>query len=194
MMSLNKRSTPHQGGFTLIELMMIVLIMTIALSIGVPSFRDGILKARANALAKDLMEDLQHARTEALGRGRNIAVCSTTDYASCGGNWHDGWMVFVDDGATANDFDAGEEIIRVHEDAGNAVVTMVDGATPAVPQVSIRFTSKGQSIRLTALICANGANESFARAVLVERSGRVMRSRYGASNIHVDVNGTDVSC
>ena len=65
----------------------------------------------------ELLTSLSIARSEAIKRGSPLIVCKSNDLATpaCGGDWHDGWLVFVD---TNNDgvFKTGDsdELIRIH--------------------------------------------------------------------------------
>lgn len=189
------RSTIRSSrGFTLIELMAVIAVLAIVAAIAIPSMRDGINSSRARGQARDIIGDLQFARTESLSRGNNVAICPSTDTTSCGGAWADGWIIFVDNGATAGAVDGSEEVLRIHGGLGNSLLTVMSGAATPVALSFIRFDRRGGSSRTTVLVCADGADESFARAVLIENSGRVIHSRRGGSDIHVDINGNDVVC
>ena len=48
------RFTPHEGGFTLIELMMVVTIAGILVTLAEPSFHHSVIKAREAALKQNL--------------------------------------------------------------------------------------------------------------------------------------------
>ena len=61
-----RRRRAHQGGFTLVELMVVMLIISILLAIAVPSFISAIRSAREAALREDLhtMRDAIEQYTE----------------------------------------------------------------------------------------------------------------------------------
>jgi type IV fimbrial biogenesis protein FimT len=182
------------AGFTLIELIAVIAVLAVVAAIAVPSMRDGINHSRARGQSRDIISDLQFARSESLSRNNNVAVCPSTNASSCGGNWADGWIIFVDNGATIGTVDAGEEVLRIHDDLGSSQLTVMDGAATPAAMSFIRFDRRGASARATVLVCADGADENFARAVLIENSGRVTHSRRGGNGIHVDVKGNDVVC
>lgn len=62
----------RQHAFTLVELIVAVAVAAILLTIGVPSFRDFILRQRLKSVQAQLVTDLQYARSEAAAR--NILV------------------------------------------------------------------------------------------------------------------------
>lgn len=188
------RPAAQQRGFTLIEMIMVMVILGIAAAIVLPSLREAANNSRARSQAADALGDLQFARSEALSHGEPIAICPSTDAANCSGNWTDGWIIFVDDGATVGSIDAGESVLRVREDKGASAVTVMNDDPTPVALSFLRFDRRGQSNRATVLICAAPPDIRYARAVLIENSGRVMHSRRGGSGVHVDAAGNDVAC
>lgn len=102
----------QQAGFTLIELMIVIVLVAIFVTVGVPSFQNLVSDNRLSTQANRLVSSLQLARTEALKLGTPVSICRTTDGASCAGvgaSWESGWLVFVDTNANG-DVD-GERII-----------------------------------------------------------------------------------
>ncbi len=79
-----RRSTPAQdGGFTLVEIMVVIGILTMILALGAPSFVRIIKKEPLRQAASDLVEGLSHARAQAILQG------VTTEFVL---NAHDGSM------------------------------------------------------------------------------------------------------
>lgn len=81
------------------ELMVTILVFSILLVIGVPSFRTMILNNRMTSEANEFMTSLLLARSEAVRRNVDVYVCATTDGQNCGGSgtpWGKGWLVFAD--------------------------------------------------------------------------------------------------
>jgi type IV fimbrial biogenesis protein FimT len=76
--------------------MVVVAIVAILLSLGVPSFRYITNSYRISAEVNGLLGDLQFARSEALREGQPVTACISTDGATCtaaAGNWASGWIV-----------------------------------------------------------------------------------------------------
>jgi type IV fimbrial biogenesis protein FimT len=90
----------NDGGFTLLELMIVVSIAAILLGIAIPSFKATIRNNRLTAYANGLVTALNVARSEAVKRGRSVTVRKVDDKSStnldAAANWEDGWDVFTD--------------------------------------------------------------------------------------------------
>ena len=127
-----KMQTKKQAGFTLIELMITLVVLVIALSIGVPSFVDWIKSNRLDTATRTLTGAFQLARNEAVSRQTVITIDS-------GGNWNNGLTMYTDTAAAGNTaYNAAEDtLIKVLD------YTM-DGITIASTDNNLlSFTSTG---------------------------------------------------
>ena len=105
----NTLNMDKEPGFTLVELLITIVVVSILLAAGVPAFQSFIKNNRVTAQANDLISTIQLARSEALKRGVNTVVCASNEPAKCTGKdtWADGWIVFSDpDRNNAPDSDA----------------------------------------------------------------------------------------
>jgi len=73
-------------GFTLIEMMTVVTIMTVLVLAAVPNMRSLIANQRAQSAAYDLIADLALARSEAVKRNKDVALNPAT-------SWTGGWTI-----------------------------------------------------------------------------------------------------
>lgn len=104
------------SGFTLIELMITLAVAAIVLLVAVPSFDNLMEKNRVEAVQKDLARDIAFARQAAATRNTFVSICKSSNGTSCGGNWKQGWIIYVDiPGGTAGTVDGDDEVLRVHE-------------------------------------------------------------------------------
>ena len=62
------------GGFSLLELMVVVALVAVVIALVAPSMRDLIAAQRVQGINAELVTDLQFARTEAVRRNRAIVV------------------------------------------------------------------------------------------------------------------------
>ncbi len=74
-------------GFTLVELMVVIVIVSTLLGIGVPLFETFIRDQRVRAATSDLRVGLTTARSEAVKRNRAVELLPE------GGDWSDGWNI-----------------------------------------------------------------------------------------------------
>lgn len=94
----NKMGIPHlrspdrrASGFTLVELMTVLAIATILLGLGIPSFQSLMQNQRITTTANDLFASIALTRSEAIQRGTRV------DLVPVEGDWHKGWVVFIDE-------------------------------------------------------------------------------------------------
>jgi len=170
-------------GFTLIELMVTLVIAVILVVISVPGFRSIIQNNRATTQANELLSAMTLARSEAIKRGTNVSVCSSTDQSTCAASltWSSGWIVFVDinnNGTFDDDADASlcevdvanlpaeDCILRTKETlAGNTALisTSID-----VKYLSTGLVTASSTMTLTPSPC-KGKNE---HTIAVNATGR----------------------
>lgn len=66
-----------QKGFTLIELMMVIVVLAVILSLAAPDFSTFIQNNRIRSATEDLITAISVARGEAIKRGSAIILCRT---------------------------------------------------------------------------------------------------------------------
>lgn len=85
-------------GFTLVELMITIAIISVLLVVGLPSLKTFMQGNQLVASTNELISAFHVARSEAIKRNNTVTICESTDGTSCTttGNWNNGWIVFVD--------------------------------------------------------------------------------------------------
>jgi type IV fimbrial biogenesis protein FimT len=94
-----------QRGFTLVELMIVLVVMAVLLALAVPSFMDAALSSKLTSHANNLVASTNFARGEAIKRNAIVSMCVSTDGSTCAsGGWEQGWIVMCDttDGETCD--------------------------------------------------------------------------------------------
>jgi prepilin-type N-terminal cleavage/methylation domain-containing protein len=96
--SANQRRR-EDGGFTLIELCFVLVVIAVLAVIAIPRYLDYTAKVRLAGHAQFVLETLRLARIEAVTRELPVSLCASIDGVSCTGTpWEQGWLVFSDGG------------------------------------------------------------------------------------------------
>ena len=109
-----------EGGFTLVETMVVLAITAILMGLAVPSMRSMIERNSVNQSVDHLLSSVSFARAEAIKRGFPVLLCRSTGAetgtpaCSASTDWSTGWLVFVDlDGDNNFDSTKGDVLLRV---------------------------------------------------------------------------------
>lgn len=139
-------------GFTLIEMLVAVAIVSIVMAIGIPSYKSVTTSNRTAAEMNALVGDLQFARSEAIQRGQTVTMCNSANGTSCLGTnaWTPGWIVFSD--PNGNDtVDAGETVLRRQAamQGGDTLNSNAAASPGAITFNRNGFTANAQTLTLS---------------------------------------------
>lgn len=162
----------HNLGFTLIELMVVIIIAAILLTIAVPSFDSLIKRNNVDSLQSKLSSALSTARTEAASRNKVVTICSSTDEATCSGTWNDGWIIF-EDNDNERTFSTGDILIDVYRNSSRYTIESAGDQNIAFNAQG--FMASGGDRLL--LICEPDKDAIYARGLFVNKSGLVMKTK-----------------
>lgn len=168
------RSFPGAGGFSLMELVIVLAIGAFLVAMAVPAYRGQIDNSRLSAAASDFLSSMMLAKAESIGRTDNITLCiSNVNADNCltSGGWEQGWLIFIDlDGD--GEFDVGDdEIIQIHRSLNEGMTAR------GTPQLSDRITFAPNGLtnlsgNQTIMICdARGFNKD-SRGIIVSILGK----------------------
>jgi type IV fimbrial biogenesis protein FimT len=182
------------GGFSLIELMVVLAVLAIALLLAGPAFTDLIRDNRLVSSAYGVRATLNLARSEALSRRDRVVVCAS-NAAGTGctdtTNWSGGYIALMGDGVGATVDAANPGLSRLHwENKTNPAVTV--NFTPKL----VVFDTIGSALGSagTFIFCdVRGASK--ARGLIITNAGMVAASvDSDANGVVEDGAGNDVSC
>lgn len=94
------------NGFTIVEITVSVVVLSVLIAIAIPSFNNLIKRFRINTIRDELTVSLQLARSEAIRRGTQIIIARNT--VNCvfdvpdSQDWHCGWRLVVDSNNNGN--------------------------------------------------------------------------------------------
>lgn len=139
----NSRRIGKAGGFTLVELMVVVVLMAILLAMALPSFRSVIEKFRVEGMATALTASMSHARSEAARRGKTVTLQQRTDCASK--DWSCGWDTVVGSEADIETLRRQEPDTRVKVTKSKAGALSFDAMGHSANFVGFDFEPVGRS-------------------------------------------------
>ena len=158
------------SGYTLLEVLITSVIITVVMAIGIPSMIDFIKNDRLSTQINGLVGHLAYARSEAVTRLQPVIVCASDDQATCSStDWADGWIVFADVDSSGG-FSVGDEMLRVKQplEGGN---TMVSSAGAIITYDNRGFAPN--SVGSFSLCDDRGA--THIKAITISNTGRVRR-------------------
>ena len=157
---------PRGGGFTLLELVVVVTIMGILLAAGAPAMQDLLLDARRTRILNEILRALHVARVQSLRSGREVVFCPRSAGEDCDDDgWERGWFVFInDDSDQPAHLDDGERVVLRYKVDDQAIITANRK----------QFVYRPHARRATAgsLLYCDRRGSASARAVIVSHTGR----------------------
>lgn len=182
---------PKQQGMTLVEITVTLAVAAILVSAALPSLSDMAANNRLSALNNQLVSSLNYARSEAVKRRYEVAMCvrnSTGTGCDVSGGFENGWIIFTDCNA-----DGAVTVTNVCDLDGNGVnesleVVLQDNL-PNADNVTIssnflsprriRYRPNGAVVGAGKLtLTRNGINTHDVKVAL---TGRVNSCKYGAT-------------
>ncbi|MDC8011987.1 GspH/FimT family pseudopilin [Tahibacter soli] len=161
----------NQGGLSLIELVMVFVVLSVALGAGLPSLQSLVAGNRMSTARSGLTLAFAQARAEAVVRASNVVVCPGNGDGGCADtiHWQRGWISF-EDGNRNGLRDAGEPQLGAGGVPPGVAVATSNGRR------SVRYladgTSEGSNVTLT--FC-DRRGASRASALALNNAGRLRR-------------------
>ncbi|HET7842676.1 MAG TPA: GspH/FimT family pseudopilin [Xanthomonadales bacterium] len=154
-------------GFTLVEQLVVLLVASILLTVGVPSFARMFARARVQAAGSELAVSLALARMRAVTEQSSWSLCPSTDGVGCTGasDWTRGWIVFADPNELGRP-SASDIAERVRPDDDGPEITGTAGRR----LLSFRADGTSAGSNATLLLCAR--EHGVGRRIIVSNAGR----------------------
>ena len=157
---MRTRSVP---GFTIIELMIVMVIVGVMVALAGPNIRDLMVRIRVKAAASDLHSSLIMARSEAIKRNAGMQIVPVS-----AANWALGWTVKVQ---TSGD------VLSQQQSYESVTFTTTNAAYVAAAVANVTFSGTGRETGsagagIAFVIQSPGNPQIKARCVVLDPSGR----------------------
>jgi type IV fimbrial biogenesis protein FimT len=182
------RALPHKrysAGFTVTELVVVMVIIGILAAIGTPTFKYVTTSNRIAGEVNSLLGDMQFARSEAIKNGTTVSICTSSTGTTCSNStsWHDGWIVFLDlngDGI----YNTGDTILRT-QPAFSSTDTFITTATPAYTAITYNrmgYAPTGHTTTITINLHDATNISNFTRCLAISPIGYASTEVFNAGS------------
>lgn len=124
-----------ERGFTLLELLIVLIISMLLITIGIPGFQTLMQNNRLTIVASSIQNNLLFARSQSVTLINYVTVCPLVNN-NCTDNWLNGLDIFID-GNQNKTFDNGDIFLKSSEPFNV-------NDTLSFPTSGITFTPSGQ--------------------------------------------------
>lgn len=172
-----------QHGFSLFELIITLVILTLILTIGIPSLASQIQNSRTHDAAFSLMAAIENSRALAVAQNKRTVIRAKD-------KWQDGWDIFID--KDDNGELGEEEALYATSDAFKGV--KISGNTHVRNYISFIGTGEGRKVGRanagafivgTIKICPETSGDGYK--LVLSRGGRLRVATLSAedcANVH----------
>lgn len=188
----------NQSGFTIVELIIVVIVAAVLAGIAVPNLSEFIKNNARATRVNTMVTALNFGRNQAVTRNTRVSVCKSAGFANCDGgaqgHWfHQGWIVFTDTGVRGT-VDGTDQVLRIFQPdmGGNATLYGRNGGGN-INGISYRNNGMAEDLTVGATTLTPGTIFNYcddrgaakARAIVVSTTGHVRLTR------DVDFDGID---
>ncbi|HTC26769.1 GspH/FimT family pseudopilin [Dyella sp.] len=178
-MNTMRRHRKASAGFTVIELLVVLIIMALLIAWALPTYKNLVNGSRLTGEMNDLATDAELARSAAIKQGLAVTLCASPAPAAsaptCAGSgtteWNTGWIAFID---VANDHtvDPQDTVLKVHN-ALRVGDTLVGQPYVTFNRMGGATTTAPVSAASTEVITINDSNNDLGerRCLVVSQAG-----------------------
>ena len=180
-------------GFTLIEILIVLLVLAILVNLSLPALSQSVQRNQAQVAINEINRAISLTRFTAINDGVLTTLCRSEDGQNCGGQWHQGFIIFTDINA--------DKIINGSDRLVRVFPQLTDSGT-----LKFRAFQNKQYLQMTPQGFTNYQNGNFtycpasndptlAQQVIINRSGRTYFARdKDGDGIKEGANGKALSC
>lgn len=191
----------HQRGFTVAELIIVVIIAAVLAAIAAPNLSEFVKNNSRATRVNTVATALNFARGQAVTRNARVSMCrSNAAFDDCNGpgdgSFQNGWIVFTD-GDARGDVDGTDTVLRIFQpDMGGVATLIASNADGVIEGISYEANGLGWDLNPPAGATAVTDDTYFVycddRGVADARAIRI--SATGYPNLETDVAGLGLGC
>ncbi|MBJ6138651.1 GspH/FimT family pseudopilin [Marinobacter litoralis] len=179
-------------GFTLVELLVAIVIISVIANYTVPSLGSLLNSARRQSAVSDMIALINFARNTAIMEQRTITMCPLDQTNRCSNNWNNTPITVFRDSDADRVLSSTNDVVRIKE--------LTKGGTWKASTANrsyFRFFATGQaSYAIGNMVwCPDNKNSGMAAQVIINMGGRPRLSGdQDGDGILEDANGNPVVC
>jgi prepilin-type N-terminal cleavage/methylation domain-containing protein len=174
------------GGFSLLEVLVVVVIMGIAMGIGLPGLRTLMDNQKMKTATFDLVTSVMQARSDAIRfgatSGASISIVATSvsptgTAATNAAKFSNGWCIVFTSASACDVTNPAGDVMSVNAPVANVVYTVKTCTTTAVTDCMITFGRSGRLLSGVAVkiqVDNDSGGGSMPRCVTIDASGNAM--------------------
>ena len=182
------------AGYSMVELIIVLAIVSIMMNVAAPSMMKIYQRSQATAMINWMVGTIHYTRHAAVNYGTTATLCPSTDVnLGCGGEWHDGVIVFLDHNRDAK--------INGKDEVLSSFVPSVTNGT-----LKWRSFKNKKYLQLTEfgytnyqngnfVYCTDSQDAKLARQLVINVQGRVrLVNKKNGEGISVDRKNKPLKC
>lgn len=179
-------------GFTLIELMISISIISILLGGAIPSFGELINNRKIDHNLLELVQTLQLARATSIIERSKVTLCPNTQNGICGSDWSKGYISFVDYNGDRQINENDKILTQINIDDKKLVISWkAFGYKKSLQWLSTGITNHQNG----SFILCYGQDPKNARGLFITKAGRIRFSKdTNNDDIHEKATGKAIEC
>jgi type IV fimbrial biogenesis protein FimT len=188
------------AGFTLVEMMVVIIIMAVMLAWALPTYKQLITNYRMSDELSQINADVELARSTAVRTGSYVTICpslaptSSTPACSGANEWNTGWIVFTDNNNDQTiDASHGDVLLRAHigMTGGDTLLSVVTASGNAANTITFNnmggTTAWGAAPSSGSIVLNDSTNDlSMIRCLTISEAGMIVSN--------TPASGTQASC